>query len=92
MAGAIAPRSRMFSPQRTRVTQFYLQAFMHPKIKNRPVGEKPAVNAPKPPMVHDVTKQNASANAASRRKQVAMQPASGSANHARHHVSPKGQS
>ena len=65
---------------------------MHPKIKNRPVGQKAAVNSPKPPLVHDVTKQTASANAASRRRIVATQPASGSANHSRHHVSPKGQS
>ena len=65
---------------------------MHPKIKNRPAGtKKPAANTVKPLLLHDVTKLSASVNAASRRNIVATQPASGSANHARHHASPKSQ-
>jgi hypothetical protein len=43
-------------------------------------------------LLHDVTNPSASANAASRRRMAALQPASGSANHARHHVSRKSQS
>lgn len=65
---------------------------MHPKIKNRPAGVPATVGSVKPLLLHDVTQQNASANAASRRRLVATQPASGSANHARHHVSPQAQS
>jgi len=60
---------------------------MHPKIKSRPVGQKTAVGSVKPLLLHDVTKQTASANDASRHRKIANQPASGSANHARHHVS-----
>lgn len=60
---------------------------MHPKIKNRPAGELARVNSVKPPMLHDVTNQTPAANAASRRRMAATQPASGTANHARHHVS-----
>jgi hypothetical protein len=60
---------------------------MHPKIKSRPIGKKAAVSAVKPLLLHDVTQQTASANAASRRRATATQPASGTANHARHHVS-----
>jgi hypothetical protein len=62
---------------------------MHPKIKPRPIGGKSTVT---PVMVHDVTNPVASASAASRRRMVATQPASGTANHARHHASPKSQS
>lgn len=65
---------------------------MHPKIKNRPAGAKAPINPVKPLLLHDVAKPAASANAASRRQMVAVQPASGSANHARHHVSPQKQS
>jgi hypothetical protein len=58
---------------------------MHPKIKQRPVAaSRPPV---KPLLLHDVVSQAASANAASRRQMIATQPASGSAGHARHHVS-----
>ena len=64
---------------------------MHPKIKNRPTGESDRANTVKPPVLHDVTNQTASANAASRRRMVATQPASGTANHARHHVSKNAQ-
>lgn len=65
---------------------------MHPKIKNRPVGtKKPAANTVKPLLLHDVGKLTASANAASRRRITAKLPASGPANHARHHASPKSQ-
>lgn len=60
---------------------------MHPKIKNRPTGENAAASPVEPLVLHDVTKQTASANAASRRRLTATQPASGSANHDRHHVS-----
>ena len=60
---------------------------MHPKIKNRPTDEQAAPSTVKPLVLHDVTNQSASANDASRRRMVAIQPASGSANHARHHVS-----
>ena len=60
---------------------------MHPKIKNRPAGDPSSKGTAKPLMLHDVTKQTASANAASRRSMVPNQPASGSANHSRHHVS-----
>jgi hypothetical protein len=60
---------------------------MHPKIKNRPAGENAATNPVKPLVLHDVTQQTASANAASRQRLTATQPASGSANHDRHHVS-----
>ncbi len=65
---------------------------MHPKIKPRSVSVASVIRAVKPILLHDVTQQTASANAASRRRLVAAQPASGSANHARHHVSPKAQS
>lgn len=65
---------------------------MHPKIKSRPAGAPPTVGSVKPLLLHDVTKQTGSANAASRRRLIATQPASGSANHARHHVSRKTQS
>ena len=60
---------------------------MHPKTKSRPAGEGASVRTVKPPVAHDVTNQTASANAASRRPIVATQPASGTANHSRHHVS-----
>ena len=65
---------------------------MHPKIKNRASGGTTAASTVKPMLLHDVTNQSASANAASRRRMIAMQPASGTANHARHHASPKAQS
>jgi len=60
---------------------------MHPKIKNRPAGGKSPINTVKPLLLHEVTNQMASANDASRRRLIATQPASGTANHARHHVS-----
>lgn len=60
---------------------------MHPKIKSRPDGEKATTGSVKPLLLHDVTKQTASANDASRHRRTATQPASGTANHARHHVS-----
>ena len=56
---------------------------MHPKIKSRPAGEEAPVRTVKPLMLHDVTNQTASANAASRRRLIATQPTSGTANHAR---------
>jgi hypothetical protein len=60
---------------------------MHPKIKSRPPGENTLASPVEPLVLHDVTQQTASANAASRQQLTAKQPASGSANHARHHVS-----
>jgi hypothetical protein len=57
---------------------------MHPKIKSRPVAVKASV---KPLLLHDVLNQAGSANDASRHGKVANQPASGTANHSRHHVS-----
>jgi hypothetical protein len=59
---------------------------MHPKIKQRPAGGS-ALTFVQPPALHDVTNPAASANAASRHQMHATQPASGTANHARHHVS-----
>jgi len=57
---------------------------MHPKIKSRPVTVRASV---KPLLLHEVMNQMASANDASRHRTVATQPASGTANHSRHHVS-----
>jgi hypothetical protein len=65
---------------------------MHPKIKNRPAGGQASGGTVKPRMMHDVINLTASANAASRRRMFATQPASGTANHARHHVSRHAQS
>jgi hypothetical protein len=65
---------------------------MPSKIKTRAPGMAAAIHAVKPLLLHDVTQQTASANAASRRRLTAKQPASGTANHARHHVAPKSQS
>ena len=60
---------------------------MHPKIKKRPVGKGAPVSIVKPLLLHEVANPLASANAASRRRQVANTPLSGTANHSRHHVS-----
>ena len=60
---------------------------MHPKIKRRPTAPKTPVTTVKPLLLHDVTNPVASANDASRHRTIATQPASGAANHARHHVS-----
>ena len=60
---------------------------MHPKIKNRPSGVAAALGSVRPLLLHDVTNTTASANAASRLRMMAAQPVSGTANHARHHVS-----
>jgi hypothetical protein len=57
------------------------------KIKSRSTGEKASGSTVEPPALHDVTNQKASAKPASRRPLIATQPASGAANHARHHVS-----
>ena len=65
---------------------------MHPKIKNRTAGAASAISTVKPLLLHDVTNQTASANAASRRRMTATQPASGTADHARHHASRQSQS
>ncbi|MCX6951218.1 MAG: hypothetical protein NTV51_03400 [Verrucomicrobia bacterium] len=60
---------------------------MPSKIKLRPAGTKLALNIVKPLVLHEVADPKASANAASRQRLIATQPASGTANHARHHVS-----
>ena len=60
---------------------------MHPKIKNRPAGPMAAGSPLKPLLLHDTTNLKGSASAASRQPVVPTQPASGTANHARHHVS-----
>ena len=65
---------------------------MPPKIKSRPAGETAPGSTLKPLVLHDVTDQTVSAKAASRRPMVATQPAAGTANHARHHVSRHAQS
>lgn len=65
---------------------------MHPKIKNRPAGATASPSPVKPQLLHDVTNPSASANAASRRRMHAIQPAPGTANQARPHVSPQPQS
>ncbi len=59
---------------------------MHPKIKFAPAASGAAVHSVKPLILHDVTNRNAPANAASRRRLIPVEPASGNANHARHHV------
>jgi hypothetical protein len=60
---------------------------MHPKIKTRLTADKSTTSAVKPLLLHEVAKPTAPANPAARRRQIATQPASGTANHARHHVS-----
>jgi len=65
---------------------------MPPKIKSRSTNEKTSVITIQPPVLHDVTNQTSSAKPASRRALMATQPASGIANHARHHVSRRTQS
>lgn len=59
---------------------------MTPKIKSRPASEKASGSTVEPIVAHEVTQQTASANAASRKRQIAVQPASGTNNHARHHA------
>ena len=58
---------------------------MNQKQKSCQTGGKPPVAAV-PPMPRDAIGQNTSADAVARRRIVATQPASGTANHARHHV------
>jgi hypothetical protein len=65
---------------------------MHPKIKSRPTGRKSRDNRVEPLLPHEVNSQMASINAAARHSMNAVQSASGSANHARHHVSRQTQS
>jgi hypothetical protein len=62
------------------------------KIKSRSTTGTTSVITIQPPVLHDVTNQTASAKPASRRPLIATQPASGVANHARHHVSRQTQS
>ncbi len=65
---------------------------MHPEIKRRPATGKRSGLAVKPLQLHEVANPAASARAASRHRLTAIQPASGGANHARHHVSRQTQS
>jgi hypothetical protein len=65
---------------------------MSTKIKNRPVGVKPANNSAKPLMLHEVAKQKTAANTASLLRNVTKAPSSGIAAHARHHSPRKAQS
>lgn len=60
---------------------------MPAKIKFRPAGQLAAGRSLKPLLQHDVANFSAPANSAARRGAFATQPASGSANHSRHHVS-----
>jgi hypothetical protein len=58
------------------------------KIKSRrSTVENASTGTVEPPALHDVINQKASAKPAPRRPLIATQPASGAANHARHHVS-----
>ncbi len=59
---------------------------MHPKIKNRAAGTKAATGPLKPLLLHETGSPTAAVIFASRRR-ITAQPASGAANHSRHHVS-----
>jgi len=65
---------------------------MSPKIKSRSTDEKASAGTVQPPVVHDATNQTTPAKPFSHRPLMATQPASGAANHARHHVSRRTQS
>jgi hypothetical protein len=65
---------------------------MAPKIKTSPNSAKPAARLKKPQKAADATNQKTWAKAASRQSLIAIKPASGSANHARHHAPVKAQS
>ena len=43
-------------------------------------------------LLHDITDQSAPAKADARRRRLALQPAAGAANHARHHIARQKQS
>jgi hypothetical protein len=60
---------------------------MHPKAKTDTKERKMVVETIRPLMLHEVSNQVASNVEAARRKEVPVQPASGTADHARHHVS-----
>jgi len=62
---------------------------MHPKIKTRPSPEGNLAQRVEPLLPHEAIQQSASINPSARSNNMpkAIQPASGSANHARHHVS-----
>jgi hypothetical protein len=60
---------------------------MHPKIKNRPAGDRLAIKTVKPLLLHDAKNPTAA-----RRDPAAARPAPALANHARHHVPVKSQS
>ncbi len=65
---------------------------MHTPTKTHPAARETTITAIRPIMLHEVSNQVASNVAASRRRIRASQPASGEANHSRHHVSRKTQS
>jgi hypothetical protein len=64
---------------------------MPSKINNRPAGGTPVVTTLKTLMLHDVTNRNPPVNVAARRPMVPPPSATGTANHARHHVSRQAQ-
>lgn len=68
------------------------KAIMSLKINRRSISGKISPITLQPPVLHDVSTQAALAKPASRRPLIATQPASGTANHARHHVSRRTQS
>jgi hypothetical protein len=79
---------RFSAPPSSATTGRLPTLFMHPKIKTRPAGKMLSL---RPEVMHAVANPLASASAASRHGISATQPASGTANHARHHVSRKAQ-
>jgi hypothetical protein len=64
---------------------------MTPKSKSRPAGGNPAASTLKTLMLHDVTNRKPPVNVAARRPMVPPPSATGTANHARHHVSRQAQ-
>lgn len=64
---------------------------MPAKTKVTPAGGLPRVSTLKPPMLHDVTNRSPAINAASRRRMIATQTASTTANHSRRAVSERQQ-
>ena len=60
---------------------------MPPKIKIRSADKTTLITPVKPLLKHEVVNPNVALNPVSRRRVTATQPASGTANHARHHTS-----
>ena len=65
---------------------------MHPKTKTGAVEGKTDTDAIRTLMQHETSNQVVSNKEAARRSRSPIQPASGAANHARHHVSRQTQS